>query len=76
MEQLTVFIKKGNNYEQTHQTTDTVEIYKGLNHILISKKICGCSWVKSIKRVNLYDGNQKITVYTDNGCKYEYIIKN
>ena len=75
MEKLTVYIKDGKNYIETYATTDPVNIYQRLTNTLIAKKINCCKWVKSIKRVNLYNGYQKITVLQDNGVKEEYIIR-
>ena len=75
MEKLTVYIKDGKNYVETYSSTDTETIYRRLTNSLIAKKINCCKWVRSIKRVNLYNGYQKITVLQDNGVKDEYIIK-
>ena len=76
MEKLTVYIKENNKYIETYTTTDETRIYQLLTNDLISKKINCCNWIRSIKRVNLYNGYQKITVLQNNGCKSEYIIKN
>ena len=75
MEKLTVYIKENNTYMETYATTDPLTIYQRLTNTLIAKKINCCLWVKSIKRVNLYNGYQKIIVLENNGCKSEYIIK-
>ena len=75
MEKLTVYIKDGKNYVETYATTDALIIYQRLTNSLIAKKINCCKWIKSITRVNLYNGYQKITVFENNGCKSEYIIK-
>ena len=75
MEKLMVYIKDGKNYIGTYATTDPVEIYQRLTSTLIAKKINCCKWVRSIKRENLYNGYQKITVLQENGIKDEYIIK-
>lgn len=75
MEKLTVYIKDGKNYIETYTTTDALIIYQRLTNALISKKINDCKWIRSIKRVNLYTGYQKITVFENNDCKSEYIIK-
>ena len=76
MEKLTVYIKNGKNYVETYTTTDPINIYQRLTDCLISKKINCCKWIRSIKRDNLYNGYQKITVLQDNGVKAEYIVKN
>lgn len=75
MEKLTVYIKDGKNYVETYSSTDPETIYKRLTSCLIAKKINCCKWIRSIKRVNLYNGYQKITVLQDNGVKDEYIVK-
>lgn len=75
MEKLTVYIKEGKNYIETYATTDPVTVYQRLTDSLIAKKINACKWIRSITRVNLYNGYQKITVLENNGCKSEYIIK-
>jgi hypothetical protein len=75
MEKLTVYIKDGKNYIENYSTTDATRIYQLLTNDLISKKINCCKWIKSIKRENLYNGYQKITVFQENGGKSEYIIK-
>ena len=69
MEKLTVYIKDGKNYIETYSTVDPVIVYQRLTGALIAKKINCCKWVRSIKRVNLYTGYQKITVVQDNGVK-------
>ena len=75
MEKMTVYIKDSKNYIETYSSSDPETIYKRLTAELIAKKINCCKWVKSIKRVNLYNGYQKITVLQENGVKSEYIIK-
>lgn len=76
MEKKTVYIKHGKKWDVTVEFTDALTVYKHLTDDLISKKINCCLYIKSIKRINLYNGFQKITVYYDNGCKAEYIVKN
>lgn len=75
MEKMTVYIKENKKYIETYTTTDTIIIYQRLTNTLIAKKINACKWIQSIKRVNLYNGYQKIIVIENNGCKSEYIIK-
>lgn len=76
MEKMTVYIKEGRTYKESHTTTDAAIVYQRLTGDLIAKKINACTYIKSIKRVNLYNGYQKLTVYLDNGVKIEYIVKN
>lgn len=73
---LIVELKKDNIYTETYNSVDPLEIYKRLTDTLIAKKINCCKWVRSIKRENLYNGYQKITVYQTNGIRETYIIKN
>lgn len=76
MEKKTVYTKIGKNYEKTLELTDALTVYKHLTDDLISKKINACLYIKSIKRMDLYNGFQKIMVYYDNNVKAEYIVKN
>ena len=75
MEKLTVYIKENNKYVETYTTTNFEIIYRRLTEELIAKKINRCKYIQSIKRTNLYNGYQQITVYETNGIKAEYIIK-
>jgi hypothetical protein len=75
MEKMTVYIKEGKNFVENYSTTDATRIYQLLTNDLISKKINCCNWIRSIKRENLYNGYQKITVSQNNDCKTVYIIK-
>lgn len=58
--------KEGRKYIETWQSTDLAEVYKRLSNVLVSKKLCGCTWVKSIKRVQRYTHVEIIVTY-DNG---------
>lgn len=70
-----IFEKKtGRNYEQTWSSEDKERIYEDLAHELISKKLCGCSYIRSITRKQLYNGFIKITVTYDNGDRRIYTI--
>ena len=66
--------KINGKYIETFRTTNEQDVYKDLALALISKKINGCTWVKSIKRIQRYDGTQKIVVTYDNGCRDIYIV--
>lgn len=68
-------IKEGRNWRETHANTDPAEVYKYLAEDLIAKKINACSYIRSIKRTNLYNGFQKIVVSYDNGVRATYTIK-
>lgn len=76
MEKMTIYVRHGKSYEQNHEITDKATVYERLTNDLIAKKINACTYIKSIKRINLYTGFQKIIVYYDNGVKTEYIVKN
>ena len=58
--------KEGRKYIETWRSIDPVEVYKRLSNVLVSKKLCNCTWVKSIKRVQRYTHVEIIVTY-DNG---------
>lgn len=65
MAKMTVVTTKGR--ETTGYTvTDEQDIYKSLANDLIEKKMNNCSYIKSITRVNNYNGTQTITVKYNN----------
>ena len=68
--------KNGKKWEQATIITDEAIVYKHLASDLISKKINGCEYIKSIKRVNNYDGTQTITVTHFNNYRSIYTVKN
>ena len=77
METKRVFeVKEGRVWRESFVTTDPVEVYKFLAEELIAKKINACSYIRSIKRTNLYNGYQKIVISYDNGGRAVYTIKN
>lgn len=59
--------KEGRKYIETWRSTDPIEVYKRLSNVLVSKKLCGCTWVKSIKRVQRYTHVEIIVTYDNNG---------
>jgi hypothetical protein len=69
-------LKEGRAWIEHNSTTDTQTVYECLCGDLINKKINACTYIKSIKRVNLYNGYQKITVTYNNDCRAIYTIKN
>lgn len=71
---MTIEVKNGKTYEVTRVVEDRVEIYESLARDLISKKINACTYIKSIKRVQLYNGFEKITVNYDNNVRRIYTI--
>ena len=59
-------VKRGRKFVTTWQSTDPVEVYKRLSNVLVSK-LCGCTWVKSIKRVQRYTHVEIIVTYDHDG---------
>ena len=55
--------------------TEKETIFRDLTSDLISKKINHCSYIKFIKRNQLYNGFIDIIVFYDNGVKRIYHIK-
>lgn len=68
--------KVGRKYVETGRDLEASEVYKQLANRLISKKICKCSWIKSIARTSLYNGFQKIVVTYDNNTRDIFIVQN
>jgi hypothetical protein len=58
-----------------NECTDEKEVYKQLTHDLISKKLNNCTYIKSIKRVQLYNGFIKIYVNYDNQVRRIYTVE-
>jgi hypothetical protein len=71
---VTTEVKKGKTYEATYTNDNAAEVYERLAQDLISKKLNECRWIKSIKRVQLYNGFVKIIVTYDNDCRNTYTI--
>ena len=69
-------VKRGNKYEVSFTNEDPVDVYQALAEVLIAKKINLCKYVVRIKRDNLYNGYQKITVTYANNYRDIFIIKN
>lgn len=59
--------KEGRKWKEIWRDTDPREIYDRLAHDLIAKKLNGCTYIRSVKRVQHYDGFITIIVtYGDN----------
>ena len=69
-------VKKGREWVTSYEETDITAVHTQLAEDLIAKKLNCCSYIKSIKRVNNYDGTQTITVNYDNGVRSLYTIRN
>lgn len=59
--------KEGRKYIETLRSIDPVEVYKRLSNVLVSKKLCNCTWVKSIKREQRYTHVEIIVTYDHGG---------
>ena len=70
-----VEVKKNGKYNESFTTYDQLEVYRSLSNDLISKKICNCSYIKSIRRVNNYNGTINVTVTYNNDCKAIYTVE-
>lgn len=73
---LIIEIKNGKKWVQDTVITDETLVYKYLANDLISKKLNGCNYIKTIKRVPNYDGTQTITVTFNNDTRSIYTVKN
>ena len=71
-------VKQGREWVVQFTNTDPVEVFKWLTDELISKKLNQCSYIRSIKRENLYNGYQRITVTysAEHGGRSVYVIPN
>lgn len=72
--QAIIEVKDNNKWSVTHTITDKGEVYERLANDLISKKICACRYIRSIKRVQLYTGFVHIIVCYDNNCRCTYTV--
>ena len=70
-----VEVKNNGKYEQTNICNDRTQVYESLSNDLISKKLCNCTYIKSIKRIQLYNGYVKIVVSYDNDVRRTYTIE-
>jgi len=66
--------KEGRTYTETWRSEKPEEVYERLAHCLIAKKLNNCGWIRSIKRVPLYNGFDRITVTHDNGGRDVYTV--
>ena len=72
---MTIEVKNGKNYEVTRVCEDRAEVYESLARDMVNKKICCCTYIKSIKRIQLYNGFEKIIVNYDNDVRTTYTIE-
>lgn len=66
--------KEGRTYTETWRSEKPEEVYERLAHCLIAKKLNNCGWIRSIKRVPLYNGFDRITITHDNGGRDVYTV--
>ena len=59
--------KQGRAFVTTWECDDAMQVYDDLTHELISKKLNGCTWIKSIKRVQRYTHVEIIVTYDHGG---------
>lgn len=67
--------KENNAWIKCYETFNETEIYKSLCTDLIAKKINQCRYIKTIKRIQNYDGTITIIVNYDNNTRSVYRIK-
>lgn len=67
--------KKAGKYVTTFTNVNENTVHEDLAKELIAKKINACTWIKSIKRTQLYNGYVKITVTYDHGGRRNYFIR-
>ena len=69
-------VKEGRNWKPHIVDTDPAEVYRFLTEELIAKKLNCCSYIRGIKRENLYNGSQRITITysAEFGGRSVYII--
>lgn len=68
--------KDKKTWVNTYIDTCPETVYKALSHDLIAKKLNACAYIKSIKRIQNYDGTNTIIVLYDNNTRSVYTIKN
>lgn len=66
--------KVGCEYVTKWATEDEAMIYDDLAHELIAKKINACLWIRSIKRMPLHNGYDRIIVTYDHGGRRIYTV--
>ena len=73
---VTFYNKESNKYYiESYSNSEPGYVYKRLAEDLISKKLNQCTYIKSIRRQNLYNGYAEITVIYDNNVKAIYTIE-
>lgn len=68
--------KKNGKYVTTFTNPNEAATHEDLAQELIAKKLCACTWIKSIKREQLYNGYVKIVVTYDHNGRRVYYVRN
>lgn len=74
MNKYIVEVKNGRKYELVRTCSDPLTVYQELTHDLISKKMCNAQYIRSIRRVQNYNGTISIIVNYDNNVRRTYTI--
>lgn len=72
--QKTVELRVKGQYYVQNTVTDTFRIFSELASDLIAKKINHCRYIRSVKRVDNYDGTMDIIVTYDNSTRSVYTV--
>lgn len=67
--------KEGKKWVECYVCEDRHLVNDHLMHALINKKLCQCTYIRSITRSPHYDGTQIITVYYDNGFRDTFTVE-
>lgn len=68
-------VRHGNTWSDTFSDYNETDVYKSLSRDLIAKKINQCRYIKSIKRIQNYNGFITIIVAYDNNTRSVYTVK-
>lgn len=70
----TIETKKGDKWFYGSTCRDPETVYESLANDLIAKKINQCSYIKSIRRRQNYNGTATITVVYSNNVRALYVV--
>lgn len=68
-------VRQGKSWTTTYTTDNETDIFKSLSNDLIAKKLCNCTYIRSIKRIQNYNGTITIIVTYDNETRSIYTIQ-
>jgi len=75
--QMTMYRKEGKEYIATYFSDDPYHVTESLQNALIAKYLQKCTYIKSIKREQIFNGFIRVIVYYDCcNSKCVYIVKN